>query len=94
MGMSAFVLAFVGLLDGKFGLPDKGQSSAVNNFRLKCRVCRVSVGVERPEETDYSITSETSVENAQPTRKCCGVHFGLHLDSGAPTFWRPGTVSL
>lgn len=48
-----FVGFLVGLNVGKVSLPDNGLHSVINNFGCKCRECRVSVGVETPQEITF-----------------------------------------
>jgi len=49
--LSGFFLEFVGLFVGFLELPDKHQFNAINSLSAKCRVCRVSVGGERLQES-------------------------------------------
>jgi len=74
MILSGSWLAFVGSHVGKFGLPDKDQSSVVNNFGCKCRVCRVFIEGERPEEIRTVDWNENGTADAK---------------SNARGLWRP-----
>src|SRR6266481_3758486 len=64
--LSGFWLGFVGFLVGKFELPDMDRPCRINSIGCICRVCRVFIGEERPEEISAANTRGRSLSVGRP----------------------------
>ena len=56
--LSGFRLKFVGLFVGFLSLPDKYSPNGISGLHAICRVCRVLLGVESPQEIGASNSTD------------------------------------